>query len=235
MGTTDNRPTDAAGTGAGGKSKNSGTGSAANSRGTGTGTGTTGAAGTANKPAQKSVGLSNVTVDVPTPAEPKRGRGRPPGSTKKKNEKKKTEAAATIDPTHFVVLLQTISNVLASREGMEMFALSKQEAEQIATPLAAILAKHNAVGEFAGEYADHIALLTACGAIFVPKFLLWQLARKERIAMIPKTKEGQEHDKAGTTTRSAAKPTGTSRDTNHVQNDVHTFNGSINDVIMPVI
>lgn len=226
--------------GAGEESKRPSPSGSSNSGGRGgrTGGGTTGGKGTTEKPGAKGVELPDVVVKVDVPGETKtteqkRGRGRPAGSTTKNKSVAKKAAAAPVDPTHFIVLLQTVSGILASREGMQMFMLSKEEATQIATPLASILSKSDAVGDFAGQYADHIALLVACGAIFVPKFLMWQMLRKEQKAMLPKSEEVKPD--AGTITRSAPKDDRASGNSEHVQNDVRSFGGSINDFISPII
>jgi hypothetical protein len=80
------------------------------------------------------------------------------------------------------MLLITVSGIISSRKGMDPFALTLEEANQIAVPLSAIMAKNEAVAGIAGEYADHIALLFACMTIFIPKYLIWR-------AMNPKTEK----------------------------------------------
>ncbi|MBV2241165.1 hypothetical protein KQR57_22450 [Bacillus inaquosorum] len=91
---------------------------------------------------------------------------------KEKRTKKKT--AGNVDSSQLKMLLLTTSTIVASRPGMEDFALSPEEAEQICTPLANIMAKSEGVAGVASEYADHIALLIACFTIFIPKFIMWK-------------------------------------------------------------
>ncbi|HCN7007081.1 TPA: hypothetical protein N6134_005039, partial [Escherichia coli] len=173
-----------------------GTKRTANSGGT---RGRTGAGAAGGKTEQgatsQSVGLPDlnkpkpVSIEVKSETEPqeeKKKRGRPAGTTTKKRETKK--ATPPVNPTHFIVLLQTLSGIVASREGMSMFALSQEEATQIATPLANILAKNESVGEFTSEYADHIALLIACGTILIPKLLIYK-ATKPKETQLPQTEQ----------------------------------------------
>lgn len=120
-----------------------------------------------------------TTIEVPAASEekPKAKRGRPSGS--KTAKKKKEVAPAAVDHTQLSTLLLTITNVAASRDGLDMFALTPTEAEQIAKPLSNILAKNDSVGKVASEYADHIALLFAALTIIVPKVLLFLQKRKQ--------------------------------------------------------
>lgn len=207
-------------------------------RGRGTGTGTA-ATGNTKSAGQENLGLPNVeikdpkvvAVEVPNEVkETKAKRGRPAGSTA---AKKKTPAAKQVDATHFIVLLQTLSNVIGTREGMHMFMLTKEEATQIATPLANIMAKNDAIGEFAGEYADHIALLIAAAAIFVPKFLLYQHMKKQQIQPLHQPKGEPQHERS--LTRNDASPTKQNRDSDDVQSYVQPLAGTINDVLSPIV
>ncbi|MFO6595591.1 hypothetical protein [Bacillus cereus] len=102
-------------------------------------------------------------------------------ANKKAAASKKTSSPANGD--QIKIMLLTMSTIMASRPGMEMWMLSPDEAEQIVTPLSSIMAKSN-VGESLGEYADHIALAIACFTILVPKFIAWQASK-------PKKKEVQ--------------------------------------------
>ncbi|MEC1692612.1 hypothetical protein P9E05_14105 [Bacillus mojavensis] len=126
-------------------------------------------------------------VDVPDSDQedkPKKKRGRPPGTgTKKKPAAKKK---GDVDSSQLKTLLLTTSMIIAARPGMEDFALSPEEAEQICTPLANIMAKSEGVAGVASEYADHIALLIACFTIFIPKFIMWKSKQ-------PKKKEVQKN------------------------------------------
>lgn len=118
-----------------------------------------------------------LMVDVPgsdQEEQPKKKRGRPPGTGTKKKSAAKKKTVGNVDSSQLKMLLLTTSAIVAARPGMEDFALSPEEAEQICTPLANIMAKSEGVAGVASEYADHIALLIACFTIFIPKFIMWK-------------------------------------------------------------
>lgn len=161
-------PSGVKGTAAGTSTGNSGAGAAKS--------GGTGGRGTAST--KKSEKLPKLLmVDVPgsdSEEPPKKKRGRPPGTGTKKKSAAKKKAAGNVDSSQLKMLLLTTSAIVAARPGMEDFALTADEAEQICTPLANIMAKSEGVAGVASEYADHIALLLACFTIFIPKFLMWK-------------------------------------------------------------
>ena len=53
-----------------------------------------------------------------------------------------------------------------------MFAISKAEADQLAAPIANMIAKSERLKN-AGEYADAISLVTAALIIFAPRFVVY--------------------------------------------------------------
>jgi hypothetical protein len=112
-------------------------------------------------------GPKPVAVEIPTPAEGKK-RGRP-----KKQESENNVTIPKVDSMQIQLLLVTISGVIASRPGMEIWNLSTQEAKQISDPLANILSKNAAVAAISNEHADAIALVVACFMVFLPKALLY--------------------------------------------------------------
>lgn len=162
---------------------------------TGTGDGTR--AGTQEE--KKLPGLAPVTppgVDVPPLPESPKKKARKPRQTKKKDEPQ------TFTAQQLTALLVSISTIVASRPGCEMFALSEMEAEQIAKPLASMAAKSE---KFAGmaEHSDAIALVTACVVIMAPRLMLFfdgQKQRKLKAAggvKIVRTDEGKDKDRPG--------------------------------------
>ncbi|MGE7114932.1 hypothetical protein [Lysinibacillus sp. NPDC047702] len=178
----------------------------------------------------------SVTIDVPgadkdKDKEPpkKETRGRPRGSTAKpRTTTAKTKAK--IDATQISVLLQTMTAIIAARPNMAPFAMTKDEADQLAKPLANIIGKSDAFAEAAGEYADHITLLVAAITIFVPKFLMYKMQRDAAIAQIPKIQEVK-HDttannKTGEASRGSSNSPGQNRDTTSLQNNGSTNTGS---------
>ncbi|MGW7319960.1 hypothetical protein, partial [Streptomyces sp. NPDC054865] len=168
------------GTAAGTSTGNSSTGTAKS--------GGTGGRGTASTK-QSENAPRVVMVDVPgsdQEEQPKKKRGRPPGTGTKKKSAAKKKTAGNVDSSQLKMLLLTTSAIVAARPGMEDFALTADEAEQICTPLANIMAKSEGVAGVASEYADHIALLIACFTIFIPKFIMWKSKQ-------PKKKEVQKN------------------------------------------
>ena len=84
------------------------------------------------------------------------------------------------DPTQIKILLSTVSMIAASKEGMEEWALSEVEIDQIAKPLANILSKYEGISNISTEYADHLALVIAAFTIFFPRILVTLQKRKNK-------------------------------------------------------
>jgi hypothetical protein len=129
-----------------------------------------------------------VSIDIPGAEEaPKKKAGRP----------KKSAAPQKVDSTQIQLLLVTVSGLLASRPGMEIWNLTTEESKQIAEPLANILSKNQALANAVGEHADSFALVTACFMVFLPKVILYMASKPK------KPKEGQ---KVNYGTEPATKP-----------------------------
>ena len=130
-----------------------------------------GNAGTGKAEETKATGLASVIP--PVPETPKKQRK--PRQTKKKQEKNNSSYTAD----QMADLIVSLSMIVASRPGLDMFAISKVEALQVATPLSNILAKSEA---FAGmsEHADAFALVTACIVIIAPRVMLYYDAQKQK-------------------------------------------------------
>lgn len=97
-------------------------------------------------------------------------------NTTKKTSKKKENK--TIDTTQINVLIETVSAIIASRPGWEIWRLSTHEVEQITIPLTNILKKSEAFDGLS-EYADHIALAVACITIIAPRMIITLQKQKE--------------------------------------------------------
>lgn len=80
-------------------------------------------------------------------------------------------------------ILMTVSQMVATREGFEIWALSEVEIHTLCEPIENMLAKTSAL-EKVGENSDAIALAIACFTIFIPKFLMWQATRKQKKAQV---------------------------------------------------
>lgn len=224
-----------------GETENGSSGKNARSTGTtGTGNGRTGGrrtGGTKGEQSQKVPELAHVktpkvvNVDVPGAGEEKKEekkrRGRPAGSTKKKTTNTKKQ---TVDDGQVSLLLMTVFGVIASKKGLEEFALSLDEAKQIATPLASILSKNEGVAAAAGEYADHIALAFAAFTIMLPKFLAF------------KQKKESEGEQSNGSNINKERQVGTNdqhhdrenRITANDQNVSTGFNGELNRILSPI-
>ncbi|MCQ6337862.1 hypothetical protein NPM14_31055 [Bacillus cereus] len=80
-------------------------------------------------------------------------------------------------------ILTTVSKMVESREGFEVWALSESEIDALCEPIQNMLAKTAAL-EKVGENSDAIALVIACFTIFIPKFLVWNATRKMKKAQV---------------------------------------------------
>jgi hypothetical protein len=174
-----------------------------------------------------------VMVDVPGADDTEKSEKK----TKKSTKKKSTKKAAQVDSTQIQMILLTISGIVASRPGMEVWNLTADEAKQIADPLANILQKSEAVANVTSEYADAIALVTACVMIFVPKFLLWQATKPKKPKNGEKINYGTQQ-LARSTNETRKNPgsdsTANRRTTNGKPNATQNFNGQLSAIIAPI-
>ena len=129
----------------------------------------------------KLLGLHSVdeplSVSVALPGEDQQEK---PQKKKAGRPKKTASKSGQIDSTQIQILLVTMSALISSRPGMEIWNLSAQEAQQIADPLANILAKNEALGNAIGEHADAFALITACFVVFLPKALMYMASKPKK-------------------------------------------------------
>lgn len=131
------------------------------------------AGSTAGKTEEKKLpGLPSVTA-APIPETPKKT---PP--KKKKAPAKKANPQA-FDATQISALIQSVSTIVASRPGMEVFLLQPQEADQLATPIANMVAKSEKLKDL-GDHADALALITAALVIFAPRVMLYSDTKKKK-------------------------------------------------------
>lgn len=102
---------------------------------------------------------------------------------------KKKSAAKKADASQLNFLLLTISNVMASRPGMEMWKLTNEEVDSIAEPLANMMARNEAVANALEEHGDAIALVTAIAMIAFPRVMMMMAAKKEQAPKHPAVQE----------------------------------------------
>lgn len=133
------------------------------------GSGTAAGAGKAEE--KKPVGLASVTEGVPAPEAPKKKGTRKP--------RKKKEDPQTFNGEQIAALFLSMSAIVGSRPGMEVWTLRPEEAKQLADPIANMLAKSEKL-QNAGEYADAIALATASLVIFAPRAMVYHDQQKKK-------------------------------------------------------
>ena len=148
--------------------RHSGSTGTADSKGTGTGTGTGTAAGTAAGTEEKKPSpVAILTPPTKEEAKPKR----------KRVSKKKDDSAFSAD--QISALIQSVSMIVAGREGLEQWAITKKEADSVAQPLYNILEKSEMLGKI-GEHSDAIALTIAAGSIVIPRAMVTIDKRKAK-------------------------------------------------------
>ena len=134
-------------------------------------------------------------TDVPIPTLKKAKQKRTRKTNKKKND-------TTFNAEQITAILLTVSAILSNSESTQFFALSKREAEQIAEPLANIIATNDSLNALS-KHSDSIALVTACFMIFVPKLVMFLTYKKQQKALKEKgvkiMKGVKENDKTGKT------------------------------------
>lgn len=202
--------------GNGNSERNSSSESRNSSRNGSSTTATNGTAGTAGKTEEKKpLGLPILTDEAPapTPAEPKKGK-------KRKITKKQKKEETSFNASQISALILTASNIIASREGLEVWALQENEATQLATPIANMIAKSEKLQQL-GEHSDAIALVTASMMIFAPRAIIFNQQQKQK--KINKNGGVQLVRQKGKTDESSKQSNGTVSTTNqNVDNSIFT-------------
>ena len=123
---------------------------------------------------------------VPAPNEPQKKQKRKP--------RKKKEEPTTFNADQISGLILSASAIVASRPDMSIWALHEEEAKQLATPIANMIAKSEKFQNM-GEYADAISLVTASLVIFAPRAMMFADQQKkkkiERGVIVDKRKEAK--------------------------------------------
>lgn len=104
-------------------------------------------------------------------------------NTKSSSRSSGKSKAPSMEILQLKPILMTVSQMVATREGFEIWALSETEINTLCEPIENMLAKTAAL-EKVGENSDAIALAIACFTIFVPKFLMWNATRKQKKAQV---------------------------------------------------
>ena len=116
-------------------------------------------------------GLASLTPEIPVPAEPQKKKKRTP---KKKKQEPQNATAEQIS-----AFLLATSQIIGSREGMQVFTLTPAETMQLATPMANLIEKSEKLQNL-GEHADAISLVTASLIIFAPRVLIYSEQQKQK-------------------------------------------------------
>lgn len=157
------------------------------------------------------------------------------GTTKKASTTRK-KTASVGDAQQLKVLVLTTSQIMAARPGMEMWALSEYEVDQLITPLHSIMSKNEGVGNMMSEYGDHIALIVASFTIFVPKFMMWRNARPKKEAKQHARQVGQ-HSNTGSSggNKGGEVTTNSGTSSTKVTATAQNFNGEYASLIPPSV
>lgn len=148
----------------------SGTGNAGgNSPANGTGKPT---AGTAPEKEEKLSGLAPVKETPPTPENPKKAQ-------KRKSKPKKKEPEPSFNADQLSALILSMSAIVGSRPGMEVWMLRPEEAKQLATPISNMVQKSEKLSQLS-EHADAMALVSASLVIFAPRAVVFYDQQKKK-------------------------------------------------------
>jgi hypothetical protein len=102
-----------------------------------------------------------------------------PGKNSKKKSQKSDLGISELKKDQVAVLIKTTFDILASREGSDLWKLSQKECDTIAEPLATILNKSPVLNGAVSKYGDVIALVVAVATVILPRLIL-QLATKKK-------------------------------------------------------
>lgn len=146
---------------------------------------------------------------------------KPKPATKKRTRTGSKKNDAPFNAEQISTFILTMSGVLATSEGGKYFALSPAEAEQLAKPLANLIAKNDSLNGL-GEHSDSIALLGACALIFIPRLIGYlSYVRAKNKDKTPKLMIKKEHNPNGTQTAN----NGSNRQINEPTPLEHPING----------
>ena len=164
---------------------------AAGSPGTGGTNGTgggTGSAGTGETKKQEKEPVLLAIEERKKEKEKREALSKEQSKEQPKPKRKKKEPDPVIGSTEISSLIVSVFSILASRPGMEHWAISEKEAKTVADPLSQILAENNVL-EKTGVNGCYILFVMAAAGIILPRLFI-TLQVKE-----PKRKEVLDDDK----------------------------------------
>ena len=112
-----------------------------------------------------------LAVNAAVPEPPKKKQQRKPRKAKKEETSFNSEQISS--------LILSASAIVASRPDMSIWALRPEEAQQLATPIANMIQKSEALQKI-GEYSDAVALVTASLVIFAPRAMVYHDQQKKK-------------------------------------------------------
>lgn len=99
--------------------------------------------------------------------------------TPKKRVRKKASKQPKMDMTQFDALIIGLTDYVASRPNCAHWKMTEKEVQSITEPLGNIIAKSDYMNQIA-EHSDAIALVIACGTIFIPRIVITANIQKEK-------------------------------------------------------
>ena len=116
----------------------------------------------------------------------------------KKSKQGETEAVGQMS-----ALLQSLSLIIASREGFEHWAISEQEATSLVNPLYNMLTKNEMFNKIS-EHSDALALVTASTMILLPRAMvsldrLKEKRKKKKVVSYDKIRETDSNSRENST------------------------------------
>ena len=88
-----------------------------------------------------------------------------PAAPKNPSKRKRKEIQFEFKKEQLSILIKTTFDIIGSREGMEMWKLSQKEADLLADPMCALMAKNPMIDRITSEYGEWIALIVALGTV----------------------------------------------------------------------
>lgn len=142
--------------------------------------------------------------------------------TTEKTPKKRTRKKTTkMDMTQFDALLIGLSDYIASRPNCAHWKMTQKEVQSITEPLGNILAKSDYMTQIS-EHSDAIALVLACGTIFIPRIIITvNMEKEKKPKKIPVQVKKNEQNR---TDRSSPDTTGTGAKTTRNDSKIDSTN-----------
>lgn len=137
-----------------------------------------------------------VNVEIPTPDEPKQeDQEQTKTNVKRPRKKTATTKKAGLTGSNLAGIIKALSDIIGNREGYELWKLDDKECEQLAEPLAKVIARSSYLEDVTNEYGDVIALVIAMGTIIIPRLILQMKINNDKKKNETNTKEKTNNDR----------------------------------------